>query len=278
MTNLISHAIIRDQVKQALAEDLGPGDITAALIPEDKQSQATLIVREEAVLCGQAWFNEVFAQLDESIQVDWKAADGDDLKADQVICQISGNSRQILTAERTAMNFLQTLSGTASITRKYASQLEESPTRLLDTRKTVPGLRAAQKYAVRCGGGYNHRHGLFDSVLIKENHIIAAGSIDNAVQTAKGSIPHGLKVEVEVETLDELKQAVQAGADVLLLDNMSIDMLIEAVNLNQGRAELEVSGNITVENLKRLGEIGVDFISVGAITKHIHATDFSLRF
>jgi len=277
MHNSIPPALINEQVKTALAEDLGHGDLTAALVPADKVLEARLIVRENAILCGNQWFNEVFRQLNPNISIKWQAHDGESLKSEQLVCTIIGNARDILTGERTAMNFLQTLSGTASITHRYASELKHSNTRLLDTRKTIPGMRSAQKYAVRCGTGFNHRHGLFDGVLIKENHIIAAGSIKNAVSKARETIPHGLKVEVEVETLDEVKKALKAGADILLLDNMPIENLHKAVKLNQGRAKLEVSGNVTIENLRQLGEIGVDYISVGAITKHIRATDYSLR-
>jgi len=278
MDNFISQALIREQVKNALQEDLGYGDLTAALVPADKHVEGQLIVRENAVLCGQNWFEEVFKQLNSEISVTWQYSDGDVLLPDQMVCSIAGKARDILTGERTAMNFLQTLSGTATVTRQYNNELKDSNTRLLDTRKTIPGLRSAQKYAVRCGSGFNHRHGLFDGVLIKENHIIAAGSIKQAVTAARNSIPHGLKIEVEVETLEEVQLALDAGADILLLDNMSLEMLHSTVSLNQGRAKLEVSGNVTLDNLKQLGQIGVDYISVGAITKHLKATDFSLRF
>jgi len=278
MHNFISQTLIQEQVKTAIAEDQGHGDLTASLVPADKRCKAKLIVREEAVLCGCQWFNEVFRQLNSAISIDWQAVDGNILKAEQLVCSISGNARDILTGERTAMNFLQTLSGTATITHQYTRELQDSQTRLLDTRKTIPGLRSAQKYAVRCGSGYNHRHGLFDGVLIKENHILAAGSIQQAVSKARETIPHGIKVEVEVENLDEVQQGLDAGADILLLDNMSVDMLKAALQINQGRAKLEVSGDVTLKNLKELGNIGVDYISVGAITKHLKAIDFSLRF
>lgn len=259
-------------------EDIGSGDLTAALISPDKSSIAHLIVREPSILCGQDWFNEVFHQLDPSIQIDWHCHDGDSLDVDQCVCTIKGNAAPILTGERTAMNFLQTLSGTATITHDYVKQLEQSSVKLLDTRKTVPGLREAQKYAVRCGGGYNHRHGLFDGILIKENHIMAAGSITNAVNAARETSPHTLKIEVEIETLDELREALDAGADIMLLDNMSHEQLQQAVAINQQQAKLEVSGNITDERLQALSKIGIDYISTGAITKHIRAIDFSLRF
>ena len=274
----IPYTILHSQVSQALAEDIGSGDLTAALIPADKQSTAHLIVRESAILCGQDWFNEVFHQLDNTIQIDWHFKDGDSLSANQCVCTIKGNAAHILTGERTAMNFLQTFSGTATVTHSYVKQLANSSVKLLDTRKTIPGMREAQKYAVRCGGGYNHRHGLFDGILIKENHIMAAGSITNAVNAARESSPHTLKIEVEIETLDELREALDAGADIMLLDNMSNEQLEQAVNINQQKAKLEVSGNITDERLQELSKIGIDFISTGAITKHIRAIDFSLRF
>ena len=279
----IPYTILQSQVTQALAEDIGPGDITAVLIPENTPSTARLLCRENAILCGQEWFNEVFQQLDQAIQIDWHCHDGNSIAEDQCVCTLTGNARTILTGERTAMNFLQTLSGTASVTNNYVKLLAQSSTgnkiaKLLDTRKTIPGLREAQKYAVRCGGGHNHRHGLFDGILIKENHIMAAGSISNAIRSARDKSPHTLKIEVEIETLTELQEALTAKADILLLDNMSNDMLKQAVALNQQQAELEVSGDITHERLKELANLGIDYISTGAITKHLTATDFSLRF
>ncbi len=274
----IPHSIIKTQVSQALAEDIGSGDLTAELIPQDNQATAHLICREPAVLCGQDWFDEVFSQLDNSITIQWHANDGDSINNEQRICTISGNARHILTGERSAMNFLQTLSGTATSTQQYVRQLGSTSVKLLDTRKTIPGLREAQKYAVKCGGAYNHRYGLFDGVLIKENHIMAAGSITHAIANARISIPHTLKIEVEVETLEEVTEALNAGADILLLDNMDNNMLEQAIELNHGRALLEVSGNITMERLKELGRLAIDFISTGAITKHVRAVDFSLRF
>ena len=279
----IPYSIIQSQVTSALTEDIGSGDLTAALIPRANQSTAQLICREDAILCGQDWFSEVFRQLDKKIQLDWHYEDGNSLSNELCVCTLTGNSRAILTGERTAMNFLQTLSATASITHHYVQHLQQSSktqhrVKLLDTRKTIPGLREAQKYAVRCGGGHNHRHGLFDGILIKENHIMAAGSISNAVQSARNNSPHTLKIEVEIETLEELREALQAGADIMLLDNMSNDMLKEAIALNQHQAKLEVSGDITIERLSELANIGIDYISSGAITKNIKATDFSLRF
>ncbi len=279
----IPYTILQSQVTQALAEDIGPGDLTAVLIPENTPSTARLFCRENAILCGQEWFNEVFQQLDQAIQIDWHCHDGNSIAEDQCVCTLTGNARTILTGERTAMNFLQTLSGTASVTNNYVKLLAQSSTgnkiaKLLDTRKTIPGLREAQKYAVRCGGGHNHRHGLFDGILIKENHIMAAGSISDAIRSARDKSPHTLKIEVEIETLTELQEALAAKADILLLDNMSNDMLKQAVALNQQQAELEVSGDITHERLKELANLGIDYISTGAITKHLTATDFSLRF
>ncbi len=274
----IPHSIIQSQVSPALAEDIGSGDLTAELIPQDNQATAHLICREPAVLCGCDWFNEVFSQLDDSITIQWYANDGDSISNEQRICTISGHARHILTGERSAMNFLQTLSGTATSTQQYVRQLGSTSVKLLDTRKTIPGLREAQKYAVKCGGAYNHRHGLFDGVLIKENHIMAAGSITHAVANARKTIPHTLKIEVEVETLEEVTEALNAGADILLLDNMDNTQLEQAIELNHGRALLEVSGNITMERLKELSRLAIDFISTGAITKHIKAVDFSLRF
>ena len=282
---MIPYSIIQAQVSQALSEDIGSGDITAALIPEDNQITAYLICREAAVLCGKDWFNEVFQQLNTTqdiTQIHWTVNDGDTISKDQRICTLTGNARSILTGERSAMNFLQTLSGTATTTAHYVKYLEGSEVKLLDTRKTIPGLREAQKYAVHCGGGHNHRHGLFDGILIKENHIMAAGSITKAVQNARNNSPHTLKIEVEIETLDELQEALTAKADILLLDNMGNDMLTQAVLINNTnhdhQAKLEVSGNITYKRLSELAHIGIDYISSGAITKHITATDFSLRF
>jgi len=274
----IPYTLIQTQVSQALAEDIGSGDVTAALIPANNCATARLIARENAVLCGQDWFNEVFQQLDNSIAIDWHCQDGESITEAQCVCTLTGNARHILTGERTAMNFLQTLSGTATITANYVKYLEGSQVKLLDTRKTIPGLREAQKYAVRCGGGFNHRHGLFDGILIKENHIMAAGSITRAVQTARTNSPHTLKIEVEIETLEELQEALEAKADILLLDNMTNEQLAKAVELNRQQAKLEVSGNITYERLTQLASLGIDYISTGAITKHLQATDFSLRF
>jgi nicotinate-nucleotide pyrophosphorylase (carboxylating) len=270
-------AHIEEEVRCALAEDIGTGDVTAALIPETSRVTATVVCRETAVLCGTSWFAEVFHQLDPEIAIDWAQVDGDLISADQRVCTLHGLSRPLLTGERTALNFLQTLSGTATAAHRYASTIADLPTKVLDTRKTLPGLRQAQKYAVCCGGCYNHRHGLYDGILIKENHILAAGSIAAAVERAR-TCDSNLPVEIEVENLDELQQALAASADILLLDNFDLPDLFEAVRLNQKRAKLEASGGITLGNIRQIAETGVDYISVGALTKDIHAIDMSMRF
>ncbi|WP_333795769.1 carboxylating nicotinate-nucleotide diphosphorylase [Rheinheimera sp.] len=272
---------IRRGVSHALAEDLGylplaQGDITASLIPTEQQATATIITREDCVICGVDWVEEVFQQLSDQVVIQWFVKDGDTVAANTLLCEISGPARVLLTGERTALNFLQTLSGTATTTAKYVALLGNSKTRLLDTRKTLPGLRLAQKYAVTCGGGKNHRIGLYDAFLIKENHIAAAGSIANAVQTARQNFP-GKAVEVEVEDLTELEQALAAGADIIMLDNFHIADIQQAVAINQGKAKLEVSGNITSEALKALGATGVDYISSGALTKNVQSIDLSMR-
>lgn len=266
---------VQESVRRALAEDVGGSDLTAALIPAGEISEARVISREPAVLCGTAWFDAVFHELDPAIEIVWNTRDGDRIHPDHVLCTLRGSSRALLTGERTALNFLQTLSGTATAARSYADAVQGTKTRILDTRKTLPGLRAAQKYAVCCGGGHNHRMGLYDGILIKENHIMAAGSIARAVTAARAS---GVMVEVEVETLDELREALEAGADRVLLDNFELDRLREAVAITAGRAELEASGGITLENVRAVAETGVDFISVGSITKHLRAVDLSMRF
>jgi len=272
---------IRRGVSHALAEDLGylpiqQGDITASLIPPEQQATATVVTREDCVVCGTAWVDEVFAQLSDQAVIQWFVQDGDKVTANTVLCEISGPARILLTGERTALNFLQTLSGTATTTARYVALLNGSKTRLLDTRKTLPGMRLAQKYAVSCGGGKNHRIGLYDAFLIKENHIAAAGSITNAVQTARQNFP-GKTVEVEVEDLTELEQALAAGADIIMLDNFHIADIMQAVALNQGKAKLEVSGNVTAESLKALAGTNVDYISSGALTKNVQAIDLSMR-
>ena len=272
---------IKSAVEIALSEDLDgqhadQGDITANLIPATQQITADIITREDCVLAGAAWVTETFAQLNKDIQLDWFVKDGDCLKVNQPIVRVTGNARHILTAERTALNFLQTLSGTATVVAKCVKELAGSNTQLLDTRKTLPGMRLGQKYAVTCGGGKNHRIGLFDAYLIKENHILACGSIHAAVAKARRHNAD-LPVEVEVENIQELHQAIEAKVDVVMLDNFSLGMFKQAVIVNKGQCKLEVSGNITIESLRALSAIGVDFISSGALTKHVHAIDLSLR-
>lgn len=269
---------IEETVRRALAEDVGSGDLTAGLIARGARARAQLITREDAILCGTAWFNGVFRQLDPGVRIDWSAHDGDRVQANQILCALEGPARALLTGERTAMNFLQTLSGTATTARRYVDTVAGTRAIILDTRKTVPGLRTAQKYAVRCAGAQNHRMGLYDAILIKDNHIAAAGSVSAAVQAARTQAPKGTTVEVEVETLDQLREALAAGADRLLLDNFSLKRLREAVTENNGRARLEASGGITLDNVRAIAETGVDCISIGAITKHVRAIDLSLRF
>jgi len=269
---------LHQQVKFALQEDIGNGDLTASLIPANKLASASVICRESAILCGQDWFNEAFYQLNPDIEIDWKANDGDSIQTDQIICHIHGQARSLLTAERTALNFLQTLSATATLANQYAQAVDGLKTRVLDTRKTIPGLRMAQKYAVFCGGCDNHRIGLHDAILIKENHIATAGSIIQAVNSAREiSANKDILVEVEVENIQQLHEALQAGADRVLLDNMDINMLKDAVNINAGRAGLEASGGITLNNIRKIAETGVDYISIGALTKDVKAIDLSMR-
>jgi nicotinate-nucleotide pyrophosphorylase (carboxylating) len=264
-------------VRAALNEDIGKGDITAALIPRQQTAKAVVICRENAVVCGQAWFNAVFAELDSRITVHWLVRDGDTIGDKQTLCTLSGPARPLLTGERTALNFLQTLSGTATIARRYAETVADLPVRILDTRKTIPGLRQAQKYAIRVGGCNNHRSGLYDGILIKENHIAAAGSISKAVRDASTVNPD-VMVEVEVENDEQMHQALDAGADRLLLDNYSLAAMTTAVQVVAGRAELEASGGITLENLRETALTGVDFISIGTLTKDIYAIDLSMVF
>ena len=277
MTDINYFENLELSVSTALDEDIQSGDLTASLIPESTQADARIICREAAVICGRPWFDEVFRQVDPEIQIDWACEEGESVKVDQLLCTISGSARNILTAERSALNFLQTLSATATVTAQYVAKLQGSRTQLLDTRKTIPGLRLAQKYAVACGGGTNHRIGLYDAILIKENHIMAAGSIQQAVATAKQDHPN-ISVEVETENLDEVAQALEAGADIIMLDNFTLEMMSEAVNLVSRRAKLEVSGNVELAHLSELVNTQVDFISTGAITKHIKAVDLSMRF
>ena len=276
---------IQYQVQQALNEDLGLDtnanykgiDVTANLISQSKISVAQLICREKAILCGRNWFESAFNILDNDIEINWFFADGDEININDIICEISGNSQHILTAERTALNFLQTLSATATQTFQLVSKIKHTNCKILDTRKTIPGLRLAQKYAVTCGGGVNHRVGLYDMVLIKENHILAAGSIAAAVNEAREKF-QGLKIEVEVENIEELQQAINCNVNRILLDNMSIAMLKESVSLNANKIDLEASGNITTDTILAIAETGVDYVSTGAITKNVYAIDFSLRF
>ncbi|MGU5661259.1 carboxylating nicotinate-nucleotide diphosphorylase [Aeromonas sanarellii] len=279
---------IRRAVRAALLEDLGDAltaldqpdasaDITAQLIPADRISTARVITREAGVFCGQPWVDEVFAQLGGDVRVEWKVQDGERLLPNQELFRLHGPARVLLTGERNALNFVQTLSGVATLTARYVAELEGTDCRLLDTRKTLPGLRTAQKYAVTCGGGKNHRIGLYDAYLIKENHILACGGIAPAIAQARHLNP-GKPVEVEVESLAELEQALAARADIVMLDNFDIPMMKEAVRLNQGRAKLEVSGNVTLDTLASYAATGVDFISVGALTKHVRALDLSMRF
>lgn len=278
----VPHTLISQLVKLALDEDLNyqsanDGDITAQLIPENELANAKVITREDCVFCGKDIILEVFNQVDPTVSVEVLVNDGDKVAANSTLFTASGSARAILTAERTALNFVQTLSGTATTTAHYVKELEGTTTQLLDTRKTIPGLRALQKYAVKCGGGANHRIGLFDAFLIKENHIAACGGIDKAVAQAK--INHPTKpVEVEVESLDELEQAITAGADIIMLDNFTVEQIQQAVVLTDKRAKLEVSGNMTLETLKTYSQAGVDFISSGALTKNLQSIDLSMRF
>lgn len=273
---------IPDAVALALKEDLGgeidaDRDITAQLLPADTQADAQVITREAGVFCGKRWVEEVFIQLGSHATLIWHVEDGDQIEADQLLLEIEGPARLLLTAERTALNFVQTLSGVATEVSRYAALLAGSQTQLLDTRKTLPGLRTALKYAVLCGGGSNHRLGLSDAYLIKENHIIASGSIRQAVERAQWLQPD-VPVEVEVESLEELRQALEAEADIVMLDNFSLEAMRAAVELNQGRALLEVSGNVTETTLPQIALTGVDYVSVGALTKHVRALDLSMRF
>jgi nicotinate-nucleotide pyrophosphorylase (carboxylating) len=268
---------IAADVRGALEEDIGSGDCTAALVPADGTLETRVISREHAVLAGAAWFDEAFRQLDPAIAIDWQAADGDRLVPDGEVCRMRGPARAILTGERTALNFLQSLSGTATRTRQYVDAVKGTGAVILDTRKTVPGLRLAQKYAVLCGGGSNHRIGLFDAILVKENHISAAGSISAAVAEAKRLYP-ALLLEVEVETLEQLDEAFEAGAQRVLLDNFPRERMLEAVRCYKGRIGLEASGGIELDTIRGVAETGVDFISTGDITKSVRAVDFSMRF
>lgn len=272
---------IQRSVERALAEDIGSGDLTAALVPETTQASATVITREAAIMCGRSWFDEVFRRLDPSVQIEWNYMDGERVAANATLCRLQGQARALLTGERTALNFLQTLSGTATETRRYVDAIAGTGCKVLDTRKTIPGLRRAQKYAVICGGGTNHRVGLFDAILVKENHIIAAGSIAAAVAHARATADECM-IEVEVENLDELEQALVTDIDRVLLDNFTNDDLNKAVKLKIARkgyhVQLEASGNVTLDTIRDIAQTGVDFISIGSLTKHLHAIDLSMRF
>ena len=261
----------------ALAGAVGAGDLTAVLIPEHAQADATVVSREVAILCGTTWFDAVFRQLDPGIAIDWRAADGDRVESEQLLCTLRGPARPLLTGERTALNFLQLLSGTATLARRYADAVSGTKAVILDTRKTLPGLRLAQKYAVRCGGCRNHRIGLFDAVLIKENHIMAAGSIGNAIATARRLHP-GVTVEVEVENQAELEEALAARPDIVMLDNFDPAAMAEAVRIVDGRVKLEASGNVNFDTVRGIAETGVDYISIGGLTKDVRAIDLSMRF
>lgn len=263
------------EIERYLAEDIGDGDLTAKIVPEAIQASATVITREGMVVCGTAWFDAVFERLSPQLAIEWLCSDGDWAAADTVLCRLSGPARALLTGERTALNLLQTLSATASVAREYANAVGGTGCKVLDTRKTLPGLRLAQKYAVQCGGCFNHRIGLFDAILIKENHILAAGSIAEAVRAARSQA--NVPVEVEVENLYEFEQALLAKPDRVMLDNFSLPDLVVAVSRNQGQVELEASGNITLQNIRSVAETGVDFISIGALTKNIKAVDLSMR-
>jgi len=274
---LLSAAGIRDTVRQTLVEDIGSGDLTAELIPSTAVSDGQLVCRQAAVICGRPWFDEVFRQLDDSIQVEWQVKEGQFVAADSLLCTLRGNSRALLSGERCALNFLQTLSATAGLTRHYVEAVAQTNVRILDTRKTLPCLRLAQKYAVRCAGGHNHRNGLYDAILIKENHIAAAGSIRQALSAAY-AIDDNIQIEIEVESLEQLQDALKEGAQHMLLDNFSPQQLRRAVELTQGRARLEASGNVSLDNVHEIAETGVDDISIGELTKNISAIDLSLRF
>jgi nicotinate-nucleotide pyrophosphorylase (carboxylating) len=269
---------VTTDVTRALAEDVGSGDLTAALVPAGRCAKARLLTRENAVLCGVEWFNRTVEELDPDAEIFWHHADGEDVVAGSSLCELEGDARALLTAERTAINFVQLLSGTATRTREFVKAVAGTRARILDTRKTIPGLRRAQKYAVRTGGGTNHRIGLFDGILIKENHIAAAGGIAGALAQGRRSAPEGAIVEVEVETLEQLGEAIDAGAKLILLDNFSLERLRDAVRIAGSRAELEASGGVDLGNVRRIAETGVHRISVGSLTKDVKAIDLSLRF
>lgn len=271
---------ITNSVTQALSEDVGTADVTAELVPAEQQAEAHVVCREQAVICGIDWFNETFRQLDKNIHIDWKVKDGDIVDSDTVLVTLKGKARPILTGERTALNFLQTLSGTATVSAVYAEQVAGTECKVLDTRKTIPGLRKAQKYAVTCGGCSNHRMGLYDAFLIKENHIMSAGGIDKAIENARANHPD-LTLEIETENMDEFHTALAAGADVIMLDEFSfedIEMAVQVTRQFDGDTKLEASGNINLDTIRRYAETGVDYVSTGSLTKHVRAVDLSMRF
>ena len=273
----LEEAVTRD-VTRALAEDVGAGDLTARLIPEDRQARARLMTRENGVLCGVEWFRRTFEELDPDVEIFWHHADGDEIVAGSSLCELEGNARAMLTAERTALNFVQLLSGVATRTRMFVRAVKGTRAKILDTRKTLPGLRLAQKYAVRTGGGTNHRIGLYDGILIKENHIVAAGSVRAAVRAAMHEVADDTMLQVEVETLEQLREALDAGAKLILLDNFDLPRMREAVQVAGSRAELEASGGVTLDTVRAIAETGVQRISIGSLTKDIEALDLSLRF
>ena len=270
-------AEIGRNVAAALAEDIGSGDLTALLTPAAHPARGIVVSREEAVLCGAAWFEACFRQLDAGTRIRWHAADGARIHAGQMLCEIEADTRALLSAERPALNFLQLLSGTASVTRKYVDAVAGTRARIVDTRKTLPGLRLAQKYAVRCGGGTNHRLGLYDGILIKENHIMAAGGVAPVLAQARALAPEGVFIQIEVETLEQLEEALAAGAQMILLDNMDLAQMRKAVARSAGRAELEASGGVDLSKVRAIAETGVDRISIGSLTKDVRAIDLSLR-
>jgi len=268
---------LAEEVRRALKEDVGTGDVTAALVPAQSRARAEVITRDDALLCGKAWFTEVFRQLDTATRIEWFADDGAALKANQSVCRLEGPARALLTGERTALNFLQFLSGIASRTRAYVDAVRGTRCTVLDTRKTIPGLRAAQKYAVRCGGGKNHRMGLYDAILIKENHIATCGSVTAALREAHERAKTGTLIEIEAENLAQLREAITAGATRILLDNFTVPALKDAVAETRGRAQLEASGGFDLATVRSVAETGVDFVSVGDLTKNLRAIDFSMR-
>lgn len=270
-------AEIERNVLAALMEDIRGGDLTAQLTPGGRQAAGVVVSREDAVLAGQAWFDACFQQLDPAAEIRWTVRDGERISAGQVLCEISAETRALLTAERSALNFLQLLSGTASVTRDYVDAVEGTGARIVDTRKTLPGLRMAQKYAVRCGGGTNHRLGLYDGILIKENHILAAGGIPQVLERARGLASGTTFIQIEVETLEQLAEALDCGATMVLLDNMDLQQMRQAVGFNAGRAELEASGGVRLDGVRAIAETGVHRISIGGLTKDVHAIDLSLR-